>query len=144
MASEASGSTQVDNADPATVRSKSRSGSDSSRRRRRSRKAGAGLMRWGTFAGVLALAVAVAMAPLAAGAVHRSTAMGVFALTLLALGLVVSTELTVGVPIRMSFPAATVLLVFVLLPFVQCIPLPSGLANHLDPVAADLMAGATA
>jgi tetratricopeptide (TPR) repeat protein len=127
----------------------SRSGltTDSASRRRRSNKAkgkgkhrGAnGIARLGTFLGLGLLAFVVAAAPLATGAVHRSTALGAFALTLVALGLVVTNELGSGVPIRFSFTAAVACLVFVLLPFVESLPLPAALANRLDPAAADLI-----
>src|SRR5437588_12601266 len=116
MASETSGSVQSKQADSAGARAQSAVGEESSGRRRRSRKARVGTGRWGTSAGLLTLAFVVAMAPLAAGAVHRSTAMAAFGLTLLAFALVISNEWVAGVPIRISLPAAATLLVFLGLP----------------------------
>ncbi|HXI56234.1 MAG TPA: hypothetical protein VNO55_09250, partial [Polyangia bacterium] len=73
---------------------------------------------------------------------HRSTEIAVFVLVLLSLGSVIAAELSSGVPIRISAAAAAPLIVFLSIPFLQSVPLPSAIVNRLDPAAAELIEAA--
>lgn len=115
-----------------------RSASSSKRRRRRTRKSSQGTRRIWSTAGLLILAVVVAGAPLATGGVHRTVVIPTLLLTLAALALVASAELSAGVPLRISAAAALGLLAFFAIPLLQSVPLPMFLADRLDPAAADL------
>ena len=127
-------------ANPDSALASLRSVADSAgRRRRRSRNVHSNPRRLGTFLGLTVLAGVIGFAPLAAGAVHRSTGILALGLTLASIILVAFSELTAGIPIRLSTQAAILLLIFALIPALQCIPLPAVLTNWLDPAAADLL-----
>jgi tetratricopeptide (TPR) repeat protein len=83
--------------------------------------------------------VVLVAAPLAAGAVHRATAIPVLLLVLAALAVTVASEAAAQVPLRISAIAMAPVLVALLMPVLQSLPLPSALLNRLDPAAAELL-----
>src|SRR5579872_7426651 len=121
-----------------------RSAPSSGRRRRRSRKATSVMRRLGSSGGVILLAAVVGVTPLVVGGVHRCVAIAVFALVAIAMTALVVADAAASVPLRLSAAAAAPLLAFFALPLLQSVPLPMGLANRLDPTAADLLVGGQA
>jgi O-antigen ligase len=85
------------------------------------------------------LAAVLVAAPLAAGAVHRATALVALLLVLIALTVTVLSESTARIPLRITGFALAPLLVALLIPVLQSIPLPSSLLDRIDPSGAELL-----
>src|SRR5262245_23261738 len=114
------------------------SSEDQPRTSRQRRRRSAPAVRWSREVGAGLVVAGIAVAPLAAGGVHRASSLALMAA--LALGFVLLAA-SLGLSKRSLRVGAAVALPLALLlvPIVQSIPLPLGLRAHLDPRGTELL-----